>query len=78
MNTQCKSNWNNLILVLRKTKFNVKNLWKKLKASQKGKNSGGCILIITFLKASQKGKNSGGCILIITFEQHLDSCSHHK
>ena len=37
LNSECKSNWNNLVLVLCKTKFNVKKLPKKLKASQKVK-----------------------------------------
>ena len=48
LNSEYKSNWNNLISVLCKTKFNVKKFLKKFKASQKSKNSERCLLIIIF------------------------------
>ena len=48
LNTECKSKWNNVILVFCKTKFNVKKKLLNLKASQKVKNSGRCLLIIAF------------------------------
>ena len=82
LNTECKPKWNNLILVLCKTKFNVKKIIKELKASQKGKNSGRCLLIMTFEQhldsCSHHKQYAFGLGVFNACEEQENQCKNHK